>query len=289
MYPRPTDSGLIALWRFNNDILDSGPSGYNLSLNGLDPVGFNFSTRAPDGSYSLSGFAPNDRWLYNNTNLTGVMCKSGIHSFTLEFQIYPTGIIVEEGGIFDEYSSVGGGRWGIYLFTSNKIRAYDDDLHVISNNIAPSTWTHVAYTYNGDTRVMRSYLNNVIGSSGIITRPNDVSDLFIGRATILGRKSSALIKNFAIYNYIKTEFQSISNITVSVPSASYGAQVYDSSFSPIFTGIDSKYFDNTTNEILLIMTGIISGQLNLSVTKNNWTAARKQITGVYPGDYYDLI
>lgn len=309
-YPKPTDSGLIALWQFENNILDSGPSGYHLSLSGLiQSSGFKTDILIPHGFYCLSGFSPTNRALFQNTTLTGIFNKTNTPDFTIEFEIFPTGVgDGNSGEILAEVSGnliANANYWDIALFNSSN-PSIQTSYTVGGVGIAGSItsiprqqWSHYAVVYTSATTGIMPYLNGVAGGYQKIIRPNFTKDIMICNVRnnvgnfIAG--SNFLLKNLAIYNYAKTTFENPNFITISgLIDNSYRVSLFDSGFNQVSNNLLDSY--NGNNQIYsLSVSGLpnnrdVNGPYKLLVYKNNWVCARRTLTGIYDSSNgYNLI
>lgn len=314
MPPRPTDSGLIALYEFNNNILDTGPSGYHLVQSGLPLAGFENSIPIPPyGSFALSGLssAAQLRALFQNTTLTGVFNKTSTPNWTIEFQIFPTGvgtdsIIFQETSGLIPFNDAPSSYWMVMYQASSPAQVkisqqisgattqYDNI------NINKNQWSHIAYAFNSSGNILSRYHNNILSgiSTGTFFRPNMTKDIVIaGRklatSPFLATPSTFLLKNFAIYNYEKTNFDNFNNtIRVSgIPDSSYRASIYDKSFN-LMSSDNLNTYNGNSLIYTLPLTGVINrgNDFDLLVFKNNWICARNSnASGMVTGYSYNFI
>ncbi len=311
MPPLATDSGLIALWNFQNNILDSGPSGYHLSKSGIANIGFkNDIPTPPLGAFCLSGFNPNPIGLFADT-LTGVFNKTITPNWTIEFQVFPTGVTGGDCVIFQEASGINQSNphsnfWRIDHIGSPASIQFGLNASGMSiggpdnTRIPRKAWSHIAYTFNSSGNIMSKYLNGTLSgvSTGVFYRPDMTTKIIIGAQStfngILISNSNVLLKNFAIYNYIKTNFDVVNNVNITidgVPNNSYAARLYDKELN-IVSNNDSHSYDANTKVYTIPLSGIFNRQVDLDmlVLKNNWVTARNNdISGLLTGYNFNLV
>jgi hypothetical protein len=146
-----------ALWKFNNNYIDSSGNGYTLTAVG-SPV-FDATTKA-EGGYSLKLSGSNQGATIPNT---GNFLLTGYSQLTVAGWIRPSSTTQTNAVIFD----IGGSDNGLaLLLNKTTLIAAVASANVrssISTTFNSTAWNHVAVVYNGDSLFL--YVNGTLAAS----------------------------------------------------------------------------------------------------------------------------
>uniref|UniRef100_A0A6H1ZNY0 Putative tail protein n=1 Tax=viral metagenome TaxID=1070528 RepID=A0A6H1ZNY0_9ZZZZ len=153
-----SDSNTVALYHFENNATDSGPSGHDLSTSGTPTYissGAVIGTYAADSQPSLTYYhyagSPNTTWFTN------------MPSGTFEFWIYPTGTqfgdvaVITSGAHTMFHLGDGGGFRPYFVFQKGGVQDATNSFNV-------NQWNHFALTWNLGSMEAKLYLNGNLDS-----------------------------------------------------------------------------------------------------------------------------
>lgn len=297
------ESGLIAHYQFENGLSDSGPSGYTLLVSGLSQPLYSDSEPA-FGNYSLkstNSFGDGGVWLGAPGGLKTLLASGTTPSFTFEFMFYPrfgVGNGVKDFISFRDFASnVNDYRlnYQVGSITQLSIASPSATSNInTTNHLTYGKFLNLAITYNDTTREIKTYVNNnqigtnvnVLGLSGIRTM------LLLGRTLVdYNDNATGEIDSFKIYNYVKSGFLNLnSGLYIGVPDQTYIPRLYDNSFGQVINGYNPVY-SSLSGNYFISLTGIYRKDSisKILISKNNWVAARVDVSGALPSDRYNLI
>lgn len=107
--------------------------------------------------------------------------------------------------IFGDYNVTGGNNFNIELATNHTLRWYwsSPDIGISAMNVGLSTWTHVAFTYDG--AILKGYINGVEKYSNAVTlgaKNRSSGEYYIGRDNRTGTTTlNGKLNDFRIYDH----------------------------------------------------------------------------------------
>ncbi len=299
----PYNSGLIALWEFENNFNDSGPYGYTLMNSG---TAFSFTSTGilPHGTVHESSPYNTDSTFFTPP---GFINRIYSGSYTFETLIYLYGFEQNNPGAGNIYNILNvlapNTKAGLQLAIYT-IGDPHDTATVVVNSAGTVTqtatgimkndnWYNLALTYNEPTNTTNLYIDGIqrlsVNEGAVFSGVLSTRLLNFGSSPLRG-----FVKNFAVYNYVRTTFENYSGyLNVNVPDNTYSFQIYDNTFKPLITGSNtSLIFNSNTSTYSVLATGIINRDSaeTILITKNNWVAARiNNVSGIFGNDSYTLI
>ncbi len=286
-------NNIFAEWRLNNDLLDYGPSGWNLSQSGTVP--FITSPQPPSQSYAAGSFGSGNFLYSDDINLiTGIKALS---SYRIDFDMYAlrTGLIQYIWNFGDTMTSING-----VILLDNTVGFCTAPVTVVSTGVIQTgIWHHITCTSDETTLQQKIYIDykEKGSNSGLFTGrfTGNVSGFQIGRANKVDpshRFFSGYVSNFVIRDYFVANSNSLTGVfAVHVPSSGYSFSVTDGLEEIPFRNSDITY-SNALNRYTVSMGNNPQSLIDLArkvfIKNKNWVAGIVSITGILNQDYFNF-
>ena len=208
---------------------------------------------AASGPYFANGYSENFvSGALQYANATPVNTQG--YGWTVEFWVNPTGTYTANNDLFAKRvaSTTTTAYQGYLTATTGYLSFYNGTAYTSSVALTPNVWSHVAYTYNGNT--VSIFVNGIFVYSVVATVTDNAGNLQIGGAsgytewTIGNISNFRMVKGYAIYS---------SNFTV--PTQPLGLTQSSSAGVRAITGAPtngySVFFNGTTDYFTVPGTG----------------------------------